>query len=141
MGPVRVKQMPIIFITFEFDEGQWYIDLIKSIPGVRTATVANQVPLSGSGSGTGLRTEPDETIESVPTARFRWSEDGLDALGVELTRGRNFYPEEVNYILPASDPPAPASICDRLALDEAFTAVSGSPASYTRPSSTPCASP
>ena len=86
------------------------IDLIKSIPGVRTATVANQVPLSGSGSGTGLRTEPDETIESVPTARFRWSEDGLDALGVELTRGRNFYPEEVNYILPASDPPAPASI-------------------------------
>ena len=86
------------------------IDLIKSIPGVKAASVSNQVPLSGSGSGTGLRTEPDETIEAVSTARFRWSEEGLDALGVELTRGRNFFPGEVNYILPASDPPAPASI-------------------------------
>lgn len=86
------------------------INLIKSIPGVKAASVSNQVPLSGSGSGTGLRTEPDETIEAVSTARFRWSEEGLDALGVELTRGRNFFPEEVNYILPASDAPAPASI-------------------------------
>jgi putative ABC transport system permease protein len=86
------------------------ITLIKSIPGVKAVSVSNQVPLTGSGSGTGLRTEPDETIESVSTARFRWSEEGLDAMGVELTRGRNFYPEEVNYILPASNPPAPASI-------------------------------
>ena len=86
------------------------INLIKSIPGVKAASVSNQVPLSGSGSGTGLRIEPDETIEAVSTARFRWSEEGLDALGVKLTRGRNFFPEEVNYILPASDPPAPASI-------------------------------
>jgi len=86
------------------------IDLIKSIPGVRAATVSNQVPLSGSGSGTGLRTEPDETIEGVSTARYRWSEEGLDALGVNLSRGRNFLPGEVNYVLPTDDPPAPASI-------------------------------
>ena len=86
------------------------IDLIKSIPGVVAATVSNQVPLSGSGSGTGLRTVADETIESVSTARYRWSEEGLDALGIELTRGRNFYPSEVDFVLPESDPPAPASV-------------------------------
>ena len=86
------------------------IDMIKSIPGVVAATVSNQVPLSGSGSGTGLRTVPNETIEAVSTARYRWSEEGLDSLGVKLSRGRNFLPEEVNYILPESDPPAPASI-------------------------------
>ncbi len=86
------------------------IILIKSIPGVVAATVSNHVPLSGSGSGTGLRTVPDETIESVSTGRYRWSEEGLDALGVELSRGRNFFPEEINYILPASDPPTPPSI-------------------------------
>ena len=86
------------------------INLIKSIPGVVAATVTNHVPLSGSGSGTGLRTVPDETIESVGTARYVWSEEGLDALGIELSRGRNFFPEEVNYILPASDPGAPPSI-------------------------------
>jgi len=86
------------------------IDLIRSIPGVRTATVSNHVPLSGSGSGTGLRTEPDETIEAVPTGRYRWSEEGLDALGITLSRGRNFLPEEVDFIMGDSDPPAPASI-------------------------------
>jgi len=67
------------------------IALIKSIPGVIAATVSNHAPLSGSGSGTGLRTVADETIEAISTARYQWSEDGLDALGVKLSRGRNFY--------------------------------------------------
>ena len=86
------------------------IDLIKSIPGVRAATVSNHVPLSGSGSGTGLRTRPDETIEPVSTGRYRWSEEGLDALGITLSRGRNFLPEEVDFIPGDSEPPAPASV-------------------------------
>jgi len=86
------------------------IDLIKSIPGVKAATVSNHVPLSGSGSGTGLWTEPDENIEPVGTARYQWSEEGLDALGVTLSRGRNFFPEEIDYVLPDSNLPAPASI-------------------------------
>lgn len=97
------------------------IDLIKSIPGVVAATVSNHVPLSGSGSGTGLRTVPDETIDAVSTARYRWSEEGLDSLGAELDRGRNFYPEEVDYILPSSAPGAPPSILVTQALaDELF---------------------
>ena len=86
------------------------IDLIESIPGVLAATVSNHVPLSGSGSGTGLRTVADETIESVSTGRYVWGAEGLDALGIELSRGRNFLAEEVNYILPDSDPDAPASV-------------------------------
>ena len=86
------------------------IDLLHSIPGVVAATVSNHVPLSGSGSGTGLRTIADETIDSVSTARYRWGEEGLEALGIELSRGRNFFPEEVNYILPDDNFPAPPSI-------------------------------
>jgi len=86
------------------------INLIKSIPGVVAATVSNAAPLSGSGSATGLRTVADETIDTVSTARYRWSEEGLASLGLTLSRGRNFFPEEVNYILPESNPPAPPSI-------------------------------
>jgi putative ABC transport system permease protein len=86
------------------------IDVIKSIPGVVAATVSNQVPLSGSGSGTGLRAVADEAIDAVSTGRYRWSEEGLDSLGIELSRGRNFFPEEVNYILPESSVGAPPSI-------------------------------
>ena len=97
------------------------IDLLKSIPGVVAATVSNHVPLSGSGSGTGLRAVPDEDIDAVSTARYRWGEEGLDSLGIELSRGRNFFPEEVNYILPIDDVPAPPSILITQSLaDELF---------------------
>jgi putative ABC transport system permease protein len=84
--------------------------LLKSIPGVVTATVSNAVPLSGSGSGTGLRAVADESIDAVSTGRYRWGEEGLDALGVKLSRGRNFLPEEVNFILPDVQNPTPASV-------------------------------
>lgn len=84
--------------------------LLKSTPGVVTATVSNQIPLSGSGSGTGLRTIPDENIEAVGTGRYQWGEDGLEAFGIELSRGRNFYPEEINFDLPADDTPTPPSV-------------------------------
>lgn len=86
------------------------IDLLRSIPGVVAATVSNHVPLSGSGSGTGLRNVPDETIDAASTARYRWSEAGLDALGVKLSRGRNFLPSEVQYIHITDNPPAPPSV-------------------------------
>jgi len=86
------------------------LNLIKSIPGVVAATVSNAVPLSGSGSGTGLRTVADESIDAVSTGRYQWGVEGLDALGVELSRGRNFLPEEVDFRLPASDNPMPASV-------------------------------
>jgi len=85
-------------------------DMLKSIPGVLAVSVTNQVPLSGSGSGSGLRIVADETIEAVGAARYTWSEEGLDAMGVELSRGRNFYPEEVEYILMDTTPPAQDSV-------------------------------
>ena len=96
------------------------IDLIKSIPGVIAATVSNHAPLSGSGSGTGLRTEPDETITPVGTARYQWSEEGLDALGVELSRGRNFLPEEVLFNTPGSDIPVPSVLITQALADQLF---------------------
>lgn len=86
------------------------IATLKSIPGVVAATVSNHVPLSGSGSATGLRTVPDETLNPVGTGRYRFSEEGLESLGISLSRGRNFYAEEVNFVLPESDPPAPPSV-------------------------------
>jgi len=96
------------------------LDLIKSIPGVVTATVSNHVPLSGSGSGTGLRTVPDETIEAVSTARYQWGDEGLDALGIELTRGRNFLPEEIYYELPETDMDTPSVLVTQALANDLF---------------------
>jgi len=96
------------------------IELIKSIPGVVAATVSNHVPLSGSGSGTGLRTVPDETLDAVPTARYRWSEEGLDSLGVELTRGRNFLPGEIEYMRPGDEEAPPSVLVTQELADDLF---------------------
>jgi putative ABC transport system permease protein len=96
------------------------IDLLKSIPGVVAATVSNHAPLTGSGSGTGLRTVADETIEPVGTARYQFSEEGLDALGVKLDRGRNFLPEEVHYQTIDTDLPIPSVIITQDLADELF---------------------
>jgi putative ABC transport system permease protein len=96
------------------------INLIKSIPGVIAATVSNHAPLSGSGSGTGLRIVPDETIEATSTARFQWSEEGLDALGVELSRGRNFLPEEIHFELPETDLPVPSVLITQALAEQLF---------------------
>jgi putative ABC transport system permease protein len=94
--------------------------MIRSLPGVIDATVSNHVPLSGSGSGTGLRTVADDTIEPIGTARYRMSEHGLNSLGVTLAAGRNFTANEVNVILPASNPPTPPGVLVTQALADAL---------------------
>ncbi len=87
------------------------LNAIRSMPGVSAVSVTNQVPLSGSGSATGFRTVPDLNVTATPTARYRMSEFGLDALGTSLIAGRNFYPEEVDYYVPGKTAPStPAGI-------------------------------
>jgi len=97
------------------------LQLIRSIPGVVAATVSNQIPLSGSGSGTRLLTVADAAADGVNTARYVLDAEGLDALGIELSRGRNFLPEEINFIFPNSESGAPPSILITQALaDDLF---------------------
>ena len=73
---------------------------LRSLPGVAAVSVTNQVPLSGSGSSMGLRAVADLEVTSTPTARYRLSDEGLNALGTSLIEGRNFYPEEIEYYIP-----------------------------------------
>lgn len=94
--------------------------MIRALPGVVDATISNHIPLSGSGSGTGLRTVADETVNPTSTARYRMSERGLNTLGVKLSAGRNFESTEVDFILPDSNPPTPAGVLVTKALAESL---------------------
>lgn len=76
------------------------LDMLRHLPDVQDATIISHIPLSGSGSGTGMRTVPDENLTPISTARFQTDEHGLDTLGANLVRGRNFYPEEIEYSTP-----------------------------------------
>lgn len=94
--------------------------MIRSLPGVVDATISNHIPLSGSGSGTGLRTVADETVDPISTARYRMSDHGVNTLGVKLLAGRNFKPTEVDFVLPSSNAPTPPGVLVTQALAKAL---------------------
>ena len=86
------------------------LDMLRHLPGVRYATVMNQVPLSSSGSSTGIRTVADDNVTPVTTAIWDVDATGLDTLGVNIVRGRNFYPEEIRTSIPGKTPPYHAKV-------------------------------
>ncbi|MBP7609361.1 MAG: ABC transporter permease [Steroidobacteraceae bacterium] len=65
---------------------------LRSLPGVKAATVINAVPLSGGGSSTSIHTEPNEKGQRADINYFEVDEHGLDTLGISLVAGQNFDP-------------------------------------------------
>jgi putative ABC transport system permease protein len=88
--------------------------MLRGLPDVLAATVINQIPLSGSGGSTSLRSVPDDTVPATPTITYVFDHHGLDTLGVELIAGRNFHPEEVER-KSEDQTPAPVIITKALA--------------------------
>jgi putative ABC transport system permease protein len=75
------------------------LDMLRSLPGVVDATYTQSIPLSGGGWSDGATAVPDEHPKSsVDMGVYHMDEHGLNALGVNLTEGRNFTHDEVSYI-------------------------------------------
>lgn len=68
---------------------------LRGLDGVVAVTPINAVPLSGSGSSTGLSVEPGDTINSKPANYFEIDHQGLEALGLRLVAGRSFREDEI----------------------------------------------
>jgi putative ABC transport system permease protein len=91
--------------TKDFDyEASWREDLatIRGLPGVKAAALMSNIPLSGGGSSSGYQTLPGEMTPDkvVPGNTFDVDEQGVAALGIKLSAGRQFEPHE---ILPATE--------------------------------------
>lgn len=71
------------------------LDLLRQTPGIVDATVTNSVPLSSSGSNTGIRSEPDQTLPAMYPALYYTDEHAINTMGVELIAGENFSPNDV----------------------------------------------
>jgi putative ABC transport system permease protein len=88
---------------FDYD-ASWREDLavLRAMPGVKAASLISNIPLSGGGSSSGFQAKPGEPTpdETVPANVYEVDEQGVDALGVKLSSGRNF---EASEILPAID--------------------------------------
>lgn len=73
------------------------LNMIRQLPGVTAATVINAIPVSGSGSSTGMALEAGKSEGVVPTALYTVDEHALAAMGLELVAGRDFTASDVSY--------------------------------------------
>ncbi|MEZ5500524.1 MAG: FtsX-like permease family protein [Steroidobacteraceae bacterium] len=87
---------------FDYD-ASWRGDLasLRGIPGVMTASLMSNIPLSGGGSSNGFQSRPGEVgpRESVPGNNYDVDEQAVKALGLTIAAGRNF---DASEILPPS---------------------------------------
>lgn len=109
MPEQEIFQIAVLATTQQSnDYGRVQRDLesIRALPGVKAATVLNQVPLSGGGSSSGFSYDPDKPDTRVSANQFQSDEHGLDALGLRLVAGRNFRAEEMQQasMVKAADP-------------------------------------
>ncbi|WP_100657665.1 ABC transporter permease [Alteromonas flava] len=75
-------------------------ETIRNIPGVVSASLIREIPLSGSGSSSGFSILPMSQRDSDDYRSVRTAFTGGDAsifatLGLEISEGRNFMPSEV----------------------------------------------
>jgi len=70
---------------------------IRQLPGVVEATATNAIPVSRSGSSTGVRLVDDETQPSVGTAIYRADEAFMTTLNLDLIAGEAFSETDMRY--------------------------------------------
>ena len=74
------------------------LDTLRRIPGVADAYATNTYPLSNSGMSFGIGHSPDKHSYQTATAIYFADDHALSALGLKLTAGRNFRPDEIGQI-------------------------------------------
>ncbi|PKV14415.1 ABC transporter permease [Xanthomonas prunicola] len=67
---------------------------LRAVPGVRNATVLNQVPFVHYSSNTSLSLTPDQERPTLNGAQYMAEEGTLQTLGLQLVGGRDFTPDE-----------------------------------------------
>lgn len=71
--------------------------MIRQLPGVVNASITNAIPVSGSGSSTGVRLEYDESQPSVGVAIYRTDEQLIDTLNLDLIAGEGFAQSDMRF--------------------------------------------
>jgi putative ABC transport system permease protein len=70
------------------------LEALRAIPGVVAAAATNSMPLSTSGSGTALTTDPLRRESGIGATVFFSADSLVDALGLQLVEGRDFLPTD-----------------------------------------------
>lgn len=102
------------------------VNFISSLPGVIGVTPSRSLPLSNGGSMNEFRVTPDladadgNTLPSVDVNYYYMNEQAIEALGVDLTTGRSFYAEEIQFREQNSPMYPPVVIMTKALANQAF---------------------
>lgn len=94
--------------------------MIRQLPGVINASETNAIPVSSSGSSTGVRLVNDESQPSVGTAIYRSDEHILDTMNLELIAGENFTATDMRYRSESGETLAEKTIITRALAENLF---------------------
>ncbi|GAB4192263.1 MAG: ABC transporter permease [Wenzhouxiangellaceae bacterium] len=93
---------------------------LRNIPGVIDATPSANVPLSGSGWGSGLYRNPDDDSTRASAAMFSVDDHAVNTFGINLIAGRDFNPDDVRWQIRRDNTSAPNIIISQAMADELF---------------------
>lgn len=98
------------------------MDTLEAMPGIRRVGYIDQIPLSGGGSNTSFSAAPpDDSPDQVRVNGNYYNADhrAADALGITISEGRWFTPEEIEY-RPDENVLSNVVVVTRAWADEAF---------------------
>ena len=98
---------------------------LRGIPGVKDATVLNQVPFVNSSWNSGVRLKQEQQQSTLSATTYMAEDQFVETLGLKLVAGRDFNPEEyrdASSLLDgtATDDGVPAAIITRVLADKLF---------------------
>lgn len=91
---VRVQLLPVGDDNDAAAQTRSDLAVLRNLPGVKTATVTNQVPFVNSSWNSGVRLDPDQQISTLSASNYMSDEQFIDAFGLNLVAGRNFSSDE-----------------------------------------------
>ncbi|MGN2252754.1 ABC transporter permease [Frateuria sp. GZRe12] len=78
--------------------GKTDLEALRRMPGVVDATMSNSYPLRGGGWSTSINITPEAKKEMAHTTLYFTDDHALAAMGLTLVAGRNFRPDEIDWV-------------------------------------------
>lgn len=99
------------------------LQALRALPGVRGATLVNQMPYGNNSSQSGVATQPGEAVSKLTMSTYIVGESALDVMGLRLVEGRDFLPQEYQLQSKVENDPemaVPSVIINRAAAQQLF---------------------
>ncbi|MFG6456491.1 ABC transporter permease [Roseateles sp. BYS96W] len=96
---------------------------LRALPGIKAATVANQIVFGGNSNNSSVSLDPDSKGLRIGAAQYSSDDQMLPTFGLKLLEGRNFTPDEIldNYqAFNTPDPKIGLLIVNKVMADKLF---------------------